>query len=612
MGKYINKGNDGFASIRNSNFVDKSMLIAQVNSVLMTDSRFLCVTRARRFGKSVAVKMLNAYYDRSCDSRELFEGLQICGDKDFGKHLNRYPVLYLDMTDFVTKYAGDPRLLDKMKRDIRDELLSLYEGIPTKEDDDLMDLLVNIVDRTGEKFICLIDEWDALCREGQTQLMDEYVDLLRRLFKGSKTEYVFACAYLTGILPIKRYNTQSALNNFEEYTMLSPAQLAPYFGFTEEEVASLCTGTGIDAREMKRWYDGYEIGGEKAIYNPYAVMRALKRGSFESYWASTNTFESLRQYITMNFDGLKDDVVSLLSDVPVKVNSLRFSNDMHRVECKDDVLTLLCHLGYLSYNSITKCASIPNYEVRQEFEAAVADTGWAEVMTALQQSEHLLECVLEGEADEVAALVEQVHQQNTSVLRYNNENALACVLSLAFYTARNRYQMVRELPSGKGFADIVLIPHPGIRKPALVLELKWDKSAQSAINQIKEKNYTSSLADYAGEIILVGINYSKKTKRHECRIERWEKTQGAAGENFRSSSENLRSNRENLRSKKMDLIVDFCSVPRSLKEIALHLKVSGKYYMKQQYIDPILGTRLLMTEPDSPTSPTQQYVARED
>ena len=522
MGKYIDKGNDGFASIRNSNFVDKSRLIAQVNSVLMTDNRFLCVTRARRFGKSVAVKMLNAYYDRSCHSRELFSGLQICGDKDFGKHLNHYPVLYLDMTDFVTKYSGDPMLLDKMKRDISYELLSLYEGITSKPDDDLMDILVNIVDRTGEKFICLIDEWDALCREGQTALMDQYVDFLRRLFKGSKTEYVFACAYLTGILPIKRYNTQSALNNFEEYTMLSPAQLAPYFGFTESEVASLCVSTGVDAKEMKRWYDGYEIGGEKAIYNPYAVMRALKRRSFESYWASTNTFESLRQYITMNFDGLKDDVISLLSDVPVKVNSLRFSNDMHRIECKDDVLTLLCHLGYLSYNSLTKCASIPNYEVRQEFEAAVADTGWAEVMAALQQSEHLMECVLEGESDKVAALVEQVHQQNTSLLKYNNENALACVLSLAFYTTRARYQMIRELPSGKGFADIVLLPLRGVDAPAIVLELKWNQTADTAIAQIKRQEYAGALSAFAGRVLLVGINYDKKTKKHECRIERWE------------------------------------------------------------------------------------------
>ena len=606
MGKYVNKGNDGFASIRNSNFVDKSMLIAQVNSVLMTDNRFLCVTRARRFGKSVAVKMLNAYYDRSCDSRELFCGLQICEDKDFGKHLNRYPVLYLDMTDFVTKYAGDPRLLDKMKRDIRDELLSLYEGIPTKADDDLMDLLVNIVDRTGEKFICLIDEWDALCREGQAQLMDEYVDLLRRLFKGSKTEYVFACAYLTGILPIKRYNTQSALNNFEEYTMLSPAQLAPYFGFTEEEVASLCTGTGIDAKEMKRWYDGYEIGGERAIYNPYAVMRAIKRGSFESYWASTNTFESLRQYITMNFDGLKADVVSLLNDVPVKVNSLRFSNDMHRVECKDDVLTLLCHLGYLSYNSVTKCASIPNYEVRQEFEAAVADTGWAEVMVALQQSEQLMEYVLEGEADEVAALVEQVHQQNTSVLKYNNENALACVLSLAFYTARNRYQMVRELPSGKGFADIVLLPLRGVDAPAIVLELKWNRSADTAIAQIKRQEYAGSLSGFAGEVLLVGISYNKKTKRHECRIERW-------GESLSLSlSKRELVTKLSLSSVQVGLLVESLRKPVLAKELRSLLGFKDPTYFKRNVIDVLSRDGLIaMTKPDKPTSPNQKYYLTE-
>lgn len=386
MGNFIDKGNDGFASVRNTNFVDKSMLIEEVNSVMLTENRYMCVTRARRFGKSVAVKMLNAYYDRSCESRSLFEGLEISKQADFEKNLNRFPVLYLDMTDFVTKYGDDEHLIDRIKHDICEELLSMYNNVAMNTNDDLMDLLINIVNQTGEKFVCLIDEWDALCREGYEALMDEYVDFLRRLFKGSKTEYVFACVYMTGILPIKRYNTQSALNNFEEYTMLSPAQLAPYFGFTEKEVVGLCHDASMDARQMKLWYDGYELGSEKAIYNPFAVMRALKRKSFASYWASTNTFESLIQYITMNFDGLKDDVVSLLNDIPVKVNSLRFSNDMHKIDCKDDVLTLLCHLGYLSYNTETKCANIPNYEVRQEFETAIADSGWSEVNDALKQS----------------------------------------------------------------------------------------------------------------------------------------------------------------------------------------------------------------------------------
>lgn len=523
MGHYIHKGNDGFASLRNSKFVDKSLLIAEVNSVMLTENRFLCVTRARRFGKSVAIKMLNAYYDKSCDSRELFEGLAISKDKDFEKHLNRYPVLYLDMTDFVTKYGKTEHLVEYIKRDICAELMNLYQGVTMKANDDVMDLLVSIVDHTGEKFVCLIDEWDALCREGMEKQMDEYVDLLRRLFKGSMSEHVFACSYMTGILPIKRYNTQSALNNFDEYTMLSPAQLAPYFGFTEQEVEQLCAEGGMDIYEMKRWYDGYELGAEKAMYNPYAVMRALKRKSYESFWTSTNTFESLRRYITMNFEGLKDDIVLALNDIPVKVNALRFSNDMHKVECKDDVLTLLCHLGYLSYNNETKCASIPNYEVRQEFETAIADTSWQEVTNALQQSERLMSCLLNDEADEVATCVAEVHEQNTSILKYNDENSLACVLSLAFYTARNRYEMIREMSTGNGFADVVLLPYRHVDAPAIILELKWDQKADTAIRQIKRQGYVKSLMHYVGDVILVGINYDKRTKVHSCKIERMTK-----------------------------------------------------------------------------------------
>lgn len=520
MGNFIDKGNDGFASVRNTNFVDKSMLIDEVNSVMLTENRYMCVTRARRFGKSVAVKMLNAYYDRSCDSRKLFEGLKICEQPEFGKYLNHFPVLYLDMTDFVTKYRDDVHLVEHMKRDICEELLSVYKDVSMAPNEDLMDLLVNIVEHTGAKFVCLIDEWDALCREGYENLMDEYVDFLRRLFKGSKTEYVFACVYMTGILPIKRYNTQSALNNFEEYTMLSPAQLAPYFGFTENEVAVLCEKEGMDAGQMKLWYDGYELGSEKAMYNPFAVMRALKRKSFSSYWISTTTFENLRLYITMNFDGLKDDIVSALNDIPVKVNSMRFSNDMHKIDCKDDVLTLLCHLGYLSFNDETKCATIPNYEVRQEFETAVSDTGWTEVTDTLKQSDYLLSCVLNGDADIVASCVDEVHERNTSVLQYNDENSLTCVLSLAFYTARSRYQIIRELPAGRGFADIVLLPNRNVESPAIVLELKYDKDAETAISQIKRQNYGRALNAYFGEVILVGINYDKTSKKHSCVIER--------------------------------------------------------------------------------------------
>ncbi len=520
MGVFLNKGNDGFKSIRNTSFVDKSMLIEHVNNVLFTDNRFMCVTRARRFGKSVAIKMLNAYYDQSCDSSSLFEGLQICSSPSFLSNLNRFPVIYLDMTDFLTKYRNDIHIISKMQADICNDLQSIYAQVTKFESDDLMDFLIRIVEHTGKPFICLIDEWDALCREGKGEQMDGYVDLLKRLFKGSHSESVFAGVYLTGILPIKRYNTQSALNNFEEYTMLSPANLASYYGFTEQEVLSLCEEYNADPISVKQWYDGYQIGEEQSMYNPYAVMKALKRGRLENYWTSTNTFEALRQYLTMNFEGLKDVVVALFAGASVAVNTLRFSNDMHSIECKDDVLTLLCHLGYLSFHWESRNARIPNFEVRQEFEDAIKETGWSSVVSALRLSDELLECVLDGEEAAVAEAVDCVHQDNTSILQYNDENSLACVLTLAFYTARSKYQMLRELPVGKGFADIVLLPFKNVDSPAIVLELKYDKSADTAISQIKRQQYVKSLQSYVGDVVLVGINYDRKSKKHSCKIER--------------------------------------------------------------------------------------------
>jgi len=612
-GKYINKGNDGFASVRKSNFVDKSMLIAEVNSVLCTEDRYMCVTRARRFGKSVAIKMLNAYYDKSCHSRELFEGLQISQHPEFENHLNQYPVLYLDITDFVTKYGKDRHIVQQMKQDICDELLSMYPEVTMQNNDDLMDLLVSIVNRTGERFICLIDEWDALCREGYEKQMDEYVDFLRRLFKGSKTEYVFACAYMTGILPIKRYNTQSALNNFEEYTMLSPSRLAPYFGFTASEVTDLCQKASMDIQEMKRWYDGYELGTVSAMYNPYAVMRALKRKSFESYWTSTNTFESLKQYITMNYEGLKDDIVNALNDIPVKVSTLRFSNDMHRIDCKDDVLTLLCHLGYLSYNNQTHSASIPNFEVRQEFDIAIADTQWKEVINALQQSDMLLDHVLNGENQQVATSIEQIHQENTSILKYNDENALACVLSLAFYTARNKYQFHREFPTGKGFADLVLIPHRHVDAPAILLELKYNKTAESAISQIKRQQYGSTLLKYVGEVILVGIDYDKKTKHHSCIIERV--IQNASCHSVHSTgirkTDNKRTTngQQTLTADQQRIIKLLSEGEKSLLELMAVTTYKKRDSFRQSVLNPLINTqRVAMTHPETPNHRNQRYI----
>ncbi|MBR1682754.1 MAG: AAA family ATPase, partial [Bacteroidaceae bacterium] len=291
MGTYINIGNAGFQRVRNSEYIDKSGLISVINGTLFTERSFSCVSRCRRFGKSMAAKMLCAYYDRSCDSRKLFEDLQIAQDPSFEKHLNKYPVIYLDMSDFTERFKGDD-IVERIKEKLREDIIEAYPQVRVKGDDDLMEVLVRINEATGDTFILIVDEWDALCREfpSTSQAMDNYVGWMRRMFKSVSASRVFAAVYMTGILPIKKYNTQSALNNFLEYSMVEPRQLARFFGFTKEEVRMLAERHGTDFDELVKWYDGYQIGDELSMFNPNSVIQAVAIGRCRSFWASTGAF----------------------------------------------------------------------------------------------------------------------------------------------------------------------------------------------------------------------------------------------------------------------------------------------------------------------------------
>ena len=323
MGIYINKGSDGFLSVRNSKYVDKSGLIAIVNSTLNTEQRFSCVTRSRRFGKTIAAKMLLAYYDRSCDSRSLFADLEIASHPSFEKHLNKYPVIYLDITDFTTRdNLKTIDIVSTLQEKVMSEVLSAYPDIQREDDDDLMDVLVKVSLHYNEKFIMIIDEWDAICREalGDEEAMNKYVNLLRRLFKGSASAQTFAGVYMTGILPIKKYETQSALNNFIEYSMVEPREMGKFFGFTKDEVKDLAAQHDTDFDELEKWYDGYQIGDEKSMFNPNSVIQAVGIGRCRSFWAATGSFDAISSYININYDGLKDDIICMLGGGRVKVN----------------------------------------------------------------------------------------------------------------------------------------------------------------------------------------------------------------------------------------------------------------------------------------------------
>lgn len=523
MGRFLKKGNDGFRAVRNGEYVDKSRLIEIVNATLNTERQFTCVSRARRFGKSVGAEMLYSYYDQWSADRELFVDLQVYSSPSFSRHFRHYPVIYLDMTDFVTRYHAD-EIVEHIHLDIIKELKEVFPDVPYRDSNDLAEVLSAIVSQPyTEKFIMIIDEWDAVLREAdrESRVAEQYIKLLRGLFKSSNAKSIFAGVYMTGILPIKKYNTQSALNNFHEYSVVQPGPMAECFGFTSEEVRRLCAQHQMDYDTLAEWYDGYQIGACKEVFNPTSVMTALYNQYCDSYWANTGAYDTVAYYIRMNFDGLKDDVIRLLAGESCSVDTSSFQNDLNVVRSKDDVLTLLIHLGYLSYDRNTRTCRIPNREVAIEFKnAIVSETGWDVIATAIRQSERLLKDTIDGKEDAVAAAIDTIHADNTSVLQYNDENSLACVLTIAYYTAKRDYFMIREFPAGKGFADIVLLPRPSCMRPAVVLELKYDKTAVTAISQIHEKRYAETLKDFVGEVVLVGINYDRQTKQHDCRIEK--------------------------------------------------------------------------------------------
>ncbi|MCD8099729.1 MAG: AAA family ATPase [Oscillospiraceae bacterium] len=526
MGSYLNPGSINFQNCLDSEiYIDKSQLIAFTNRKKNTLQKYICVSRPRRFGKSMAADMLAAYYGCGEDTRELFANLKIAQDKSFSDNLNRYYVIKVDMQSFMSKTTSVGEMLERLTKFIVMDLKRLYPTDIFRDPEDLPESLSDVFQESGRQFVILIDEWDCVMRRYHSeQEKKEYLDFLRNLMKDKP--YV-ALAYMTGILPIKKYGEHSTLNMFYEYSMIDSAEISDCFGFTDDEVAELCERYNMNLDTAKEWYDGYrlisEAGGvrrEYSIYSPKSISESMLRHRYDAYWNQTETYEALKVYIEMNMDGLKDAIVEMLAGASVEIDTGVFHNDMFELHSRDEVLTLLVHLGYLAYNQDNATVSIPNKEVSNEFVRSVRQiSSWGEVARSIQNSKSLLQAVWDMDGAAVAAGIETAHQE-VSILQYNNENSLSCTIGLAFYYAREYYNMVREMPTGKGFADICFVPRPNhLDKPAIVAELKWDKSIEAAISQIKEKNYPDCLSDYSGKLLLVGINYNREAKTHECAVE---------------------------------------------------------------------------------------------
>ena len=523
---FVNVDNRLFQIVRNSEYVDKSELIALTNNVIDTEDRFICVTRPRRFGKSVTVKMLNAYYSKGCDSKALFSDLKIASSPDFEKHLNQHDVIYLDMTKFADNKDNGNMYFENLDTDVVSELKNTYPECFDKDKDYSLPEAIFCLKR---RFIFIIDEWDFVFREypNNSNLHEHFIDLLRALFKGVGENFV-ELVYMTGILPIARYNTQSALNNFIEYTILSSGDFSQYYGFEENEVKILCKKYHLDFENTKFWYDGYKVGAYE-LYNPCSIKKLIKLKKFSNYWTESSAYDLVKEVINLNFEGLKDDIIKLCSGSTISISRPEiksFNTADLKFKNKVAIYIYLVHLGYLGYDDADATIYVPNEETRVELLNSVKENHWPKFETALKLSEQVVAATYNKDSETVAALLSKIHEDKVPALEYNNESALRYVVLMAYLaTERDYLAPLNEFPTGKGFADIVYLPMSANAKdkPALIIELKKDASAKVALEQIKERDYVSRVKEYTDNILLIGINYDSKTKQHSCEIKKYPK-----------------------------------------------------------------------------------------
>ena len=522
---------DRYRAVLNSPyFVDKTLLLEELIPLLCQEQRFVCITRPRRFGKTVMANMIGAFFQKGADSCDIFDNLLIAGKEDYKNHLNRHNVIFIDFSEMPENCSSYSQYISRILSGLKQDLSNAFPELDIDKEKSVWDILTEKKKKNGQKFIFIMDEWDAVFHMSfiTEDNRKEYLQFLKLLLKSKS--YV-ELAYITGILPIAKYSSGSELNMFQEYDMATKIRYSEYFGFLDSEIDMLyerytknTVNPRITRQELKEWYDGYHTASGERLYNPRSVVCALSDGQLASYWTSSGPYDEIFYYIRNDLEHIRDDLALMVCGESVDARIGEFAAFSMDLKTKNQIYSAMVVYGLLTYDDGR--VLIPNRELMLKYDELLqTEDSLGYVYRLAARSEQMLKATFAGDTDTMAEVLEYVHDTEIPVLSYNHETELAAVVNLVYLAARDRYRVEREDKAGKGFVDFIFYP---LRRndPCMILELKVDHTPEEAIHQIKEKKYISrfsgklgELPQYTGRILAVGIGYKKKTKQHLCAVE---------------------------------------------------------------------------------------------
>ena len=532
MGQFLNSREpyDKYRTVMNGTyFVDKSELLEELIPALEQEQRFFCITRPRRFGKTVMANMIAAFFEKT-EKQPLFDGLKISKYAPYKAQAGQHDVIYLDFSEMPREcqsYAAYiSRIQDGMLRDLKEA----YPELEIEKQAAVWDVLSVIFNRTGHKFIFVMDEWDAVFHMSFVTERDRenFLLFLKLLLKGQS--YV-ELAYMTGVLPIAKYSDGSELNMFLEYNMATRVRFSEYFGFSDEEVDLLyqrylerTKKPRITRENLREWYDGYHTAAGERLYNPRSVVCALTDNQLSNYWVSSGKYDSIFTYIQYNVDEIQNDLALLFAGEKIPSGIQEYAATAQELKTKEEIYSAMVVYGLLTYDN--GMVFIPNKELMGSYAAMMKkEKSLGYVYRLANVSTQMLQATLDGDTETMAQIIQYAHNTEVPILSYNNETELSAIVNLVYLAARDQYRVEREDKAGKGYVDFIFYP---VRKEqdCIILELKVDHTPEEAIEQIKEKEYAlrfkGKMAEterYTGRILAVGISYDKETKEHACKIE---------------------------------------------------------------------------------------------